>query len=42
MKGYTKEIEIGDEYFKYRLRGVVIHQGTSDNGHYYSLIRETD
>ncbi len=24
---------------KYRLKGVVIHSGTSEGGHYYSLIK---
>ena len=24
----------------YRLKGVVIHTGTSEGGHYYSLIRD--
>ena len=29
-------------YYEYRLRGVVIHKGNADAGHYYSLIKETD
>uniref|UniRef100_A0A0G4F3Y3 USP domain-containing protein n=1 Tax=Chromera velia CCMP2878 TaxID=1169474 RepID=A0A0G4F3Y3_9ALVE len=28
-----------DEYFQYTLRGVVIHVGTAESGHYYSLLR---
>lgn len=28
------------EYYEYQLAGVVIHMGTADSGHYYSLIRE--
>jgi len=28
-----------DSYYKYRLRGIVIHQGTAGSGHYYSIIR---
>jgi ubiquitin carboxyl-terminal hydrolase 9/24 len=28
------------EYYQYKLRGVVIHVGTSDSGHYYSFIKE--
>lgn len=27
---------------KYRLKGVVIHTGTSEGGHYYSLIRDNN
>lgn len=26
------------EYYEYSLRGVIIHMGTADSGHYYSLI----
>jgi ubiquitin C-terminal hydrolase len=26
--------------YRYRLRGVLVHMGTSDSGHYYSFIRE--
>ena len=28
------------EYYEYELVGVVVHMGTADSGHYYSLIRE--
>lgn len=28
------------EYYQYKLRGVVIHVGTSDSGHYYSFIKD--
>lgn len=27
----------GDEYYSYTLRGVLVHSGTADSGHYYSL-----
>lgn len=27
------------QYYQYKLRGVVIHVGTADSGHYYSLIK---
>lgn len=30
------------QYYKYRLRGVVIHTGTAEYGHYYSLINQKD
>ena len=47
MKPYTHESTIAsvgsqaDVYFAYRLKGVVIHSGTSDSGHYYSIIRNS-
>ena len=28
------------EYYKYTLRGTVIHMGTAESGHYYSLIKD--
>ncbi|CAD8115825.1 unnamed protein product [Paramecium sonneborni] len=33
--------EYSDEYYDYHLRGVIIHVGTADHGHYYSLIKDT-
>lgn len=27
-----------DDYYKYKLRGVIIHEGTAESGHYYSLV----
>jgi len=32
--------EYDEKYFEYRLRGIVIHMGIADSGHYYSLIQE--
>lgn len=29
-----------DDYYNYKLRGIVIHAGTAETGHYYSYIRE--
>lgn len=29
------------DYFKFNLRGVVVHSGTADSGHYYSFIQES-
>lgn len=26
------------QYFEYKLKGVIIHTGSSDSGHYYALI----
>jgi len=52
MKKYTKEgiankdhSELswrGDNYYKYTLRGVLVHTGTADSGHYYSLSHVRD
>lgn len=40
MTDESSEESHPEEYYKYKLRGVVIHQGTSDSGHYYSLIKQ--
>ena len=29
-----------DDYYQYKLRGIIIHVGTAESGHYYSFIRE--
>lgn len=29
-----------DSYYQYKLRGVVVHYGSSEAGHYYSYIRD--
>jgi ubiquitin C-terminal hydrolase len=29
-----------DEYYKFFLRGIIIHLGTAENGHYYSFIKQ--
>jgi hypothetical protein len=29
-----------ENYYKYDLSGVIIHQGTSESGHYYSIIKD--
>jgi ubiquitin carboxyl-terminal hydrolase 9/24 len=31
-----------DEYYKYRLRGVVVHSGGAEGGHYYSYIQDRE
>jgi ubiquitin C-terminal hydrolase len=31
-----------DNYYLYRLRGVVIHAGGASAGHYYSLIKDSE
>ena len=52
MKPYTKEGIVlqeentrlpslrPDAYYKYHLKGVLIHAGTADSGHYYSIAKE--
>ena len=40
LKDEKQEGEFPPEYFKYKLRGVTIHMGTADSGHYYSLIHD--
>eukprot|EP01022_Parablepharisma_sp_SALTPOND_P000055 TRINITY_DN1001_c0_g1_i1.p1 TRINITY_DN1001_c0_g1~~TRINITY_DN1001_c0_g1_i1.p1 ORF type:complete len:1403 (+),score=208.78 TRINITY_DN1001_c0_g1_i1:12466-16674(+) len=37
-----KEKEYPKEYYEYKLTGVVIHIGTADAGHYYSLIMDRE
>ena len=38
----VEENDRPSEYFKYQLAGVIIHTGTTDSGHYYSLIKTPD
>ena len=30
---------VSDEYYKYTIKGIVIHVGNADSGHYYSVIK---
>uniref|UniRef100_A0A7S2RGE2 ubiquitinyl hydrolase 1 n=1 Tax=Mucochytrium quahogii TaxID=96639 RepID=A0A7S2RGE2_9STRA len=32
--------EKDDEYYQYELKGILVHTGTADSGHYYSYIKE--
>jgi ubiquitin C-terminal hydrolase len=32
--------ELPEEYFRYKLKGVVVHTGSADSGHYYSFIED--
>ena len=44
MTDYTSD-ELGaqeKEYFQYRIKGVLVHLGTAESGHYYSYIRNED
>ena len=40
LQDYLKNNDITNA--QYRLKGVVIHTGTSEGGHYYSLIRDNN
>ena len=33
---------VTDAYFKYKLKGVVVHNGTSETGHYYAFIKDRE
>ena len=42
---FSKEVpakKYPEDYYQFRLRGVVIHAGTAESGHYYSFIRENN
>lgn len=34
--------KLPDSHFLYRLKGVVVHTGSADSGHYYSFIQDQD
>jgi hypothetical protein len=34
------DFELPDTYYKYKLKGTVVHYGTADGGHYYSFAKE--
>ena len=34
--------EITPDYYKYKLKGVVVHDGMADYGHYYSFIKDRE
>ncbi|KNC49653.1 ubiquitin carboxyl-terminal hydrolase 34 [Thecamonas trahens ATCC 50062] len=38
----TDGIERPDDYYEYRLQGILVHSGTADMGHYYSYIRDRE
>lgn len=44
-KEFNKEIpnkKYPNDYYQYYLRGIIIHSGTADSGHYYSFIRDNN
>ena len=42
QEGKTVETALPDSYYQYKLRGVVVHLGIADSGHYYSFIVHQD
>lgn len=34
--------KVPDNYYKYKLKGIVVHFGTADQGHYYSFIQDRE
>ena len=34
------ELKYPKEYYNYEIKGIIIHAGTADAGHYYSFIKE--
>jgi uncharacterized UBP type Zn finger protein len=39
-KAVEDEEDEGAEYYNYVLKGVVVHIGSADSGHYYSFIQD--
>ena len=39
-KAIEEEEELPEEYFSYVLKGMVVHLGYADSGHYYSYIQD--
>mmetsp|Transcript_19956 Transcript_19956/g.36937 ORF Transcript_19956/g.36937 Transcript_19956/m.36937 type:complete len:2099 (-) Transcript_19956:32-6328(-) len=35
-------LKFGEDYYKYKLKGIVVHMGTAEAGHYYSFIQDRD
>ena len=33
---------VPEGYYKYNLKGIVVHYGTADQGHYYSFIKDRE
>lgn len=47
MKKYTKDFLSGnvqspDSYYNFSLRGIIVHEGRIDYGHYFSIIKQGD
>lgn len=39
---HALERSMPQNYFKYKLKGIVVHHGTADQGHYYSFIQDRE
>ena len=42
MEKYALKGDFEENYYKYRLRGVILHVGTVESGHYYALIKQNE
>ena len=40
LKSISNSAVLTESYYEYRLQGVIIHQGTAESGHFYSLVRK--
>ena len=38
----TLNKQVSQQYYQYQLKGVVVHNGTSDSGHYYTFIKDRE
>lgn len=34
--------KVPSNYYEYKLKGIVVHHGTADQGHYYSFIQDRE
>jgi ubiquitin C-terminal hydrolase len=44
MKKFTEQTLHGKskEYYKLKLKGIIVHSGTPDVGHYYAILKKTN
>jgi len=42
FEGEEDPLRYPTDYYQCRLKGVVVHSGTADSGHYYSFIRDIE
>jgi len=42
IEGRTEDVAArqGTGYYRFHLKGVLVHTGTADSGHYYSFVKE--
>lgn len=41
-QAHSLSFKLPEEYYQYKLKGVVIHMGEANAGHYYSYIQDRD